>query len=123
MKHDAGPAVGSNAQVGLAVQAVSLAGMVTVNALMISMYLRALQQSGSTVATVMNCAANFLLSVRPPESHGVQEAPCFDACTRHLPVERCHLSCLDVPERYVAQSSMLVDERNLHRLCYPLRKP
>ncbi|CAM9819764.1 unnamed protein product [Sphacelaria rigidula] len=36
--------------------------MVLVNALMLSMYLRALQQSGSTVATVANCATNFVLS-------------------------------------------------------------
>lgn len=51
-------------QVSLAVQAASLAGMVLVNALMLSTYLRALQQSGSTIATVTNCATNFVLSVR-----------------------------------------------------------
>ncbi|CAM9143508.1 unnamed protein product [Ascophyllum nodosum] len=48
--------------VGLGVQGVSLAGMFLVNAVMLSMYLKALEISGSTVATVTNCATNFLLS-------------------------------------------------------------
>lgn len=51
-------------QVGLAVQGASLAGMFMVNAVMLSIYLKALQMSGSTVATVTNFATNFLLSVR-----------------------------------------------------------
>ncbi|CAM9877465.1 unnamed protein product, partial [Hapterophycus canaliculatus] len=48
--------------VGLAVQGASLAGMFMVNAVMLSTYLKALQMSGSTVATVTNFATNFLLS-------------------------------------------------------------
>eukprot|EP00903_Cladosiphon_okamuranus_P009119 g8712.t1 len=48
--------------VGLAVQGVSLAGMFLVNAVMLSTFLKALQMSGSTVATVINFATNFLLS-------------------------------------------------------------
>lgn len=51
-------------KVGLAVQGASLAGMFLVNAVMLSTFLKALQTSGSTVATVINFASNFLLSVR-----------------------------------------------------------
>lgn len=54
---------GNTLQVGLAVQATSLAGMFMVNAIMLSTYLKALQTSGSTVAAVTSCAVNFLLSV------------------------------------------------------------
>lgn len=52
------------AQVGLAVQGASLVGMFLVNAVMLSTFIKALQMSGSTVATVANFATNFLLSVR-----------------------------------------------------------
>ena len=45
-------------------QGASLAGMFLVNAVMLSTFLKALQMSGSTVATVINFASNFLLSVR-----------------------------------------------------------
>lgn len=38
--------------------------MFLVNAVMLSTFLKALQMSGSTVATVINFASNFLLSVR-----------------------------------------------------------
>lgn len=48
--------------VGLAVQGASLAGMFMVNAVMFSTFLKALQNSGSTIATVTNCGTNFLLS-------------------------------------------------------------
>ncbi|CAM9105951.1 unnamed protein product [Pylaiella littoralis] len=48
--------------VGLAVQAASLVGMFLANAVMLSTFIKALQMSGSTVATVTNFATNFLLS-------------------------------------------------------------
>eukprot|EP00752_Nemacystus_decipiens_P005236 g4752.t1 len=56
------PGVALCRTVGLAVQGVSLAGMFLVNAVMLSTFLKALQMSGSTVATVINFASNFLLS-------------------------------------------------------------
>ncbi|CBJ25761.1 conserved unknown protein [Ectocarpus siliculosus] len=48
--------------VGRLVQGASLAGMFMVNAVMLSTFLKALQMSGSTVATVTNFSTNFVLS-------------------------------------------------------------
>lgn len=63
-------------QVGLAVQGASLVGMFLVNAVMISTFIKALQMSGSTVATVTNFATNFLLSV---SDHDVWLSGCLAA--------------------------------------------
>ncbi|CAN0505450.1 unnamed protein product, partial [Ectocarpus sp. 12 AP-2014] len=48
--------------VGRLVQGASLAGMFMVNAVMLSTFLKALQMSGSTVATVTNFSTNLVLS-------------------------------------------------------------
>ncbi|CAB1099050.1 unnamed protein product [Ectocarpus sp. CCAP 1310/34] len=56
------PALALCNTVGRLVQGASLAGMFMVNAVMLSTFLKALQMSGSTVATVTNFSTNFVLS-------------------------------------------------------------
>jgi hypothetical protein len=50
-------------QVAWTSKGLSLAGMLSVNALMLACFVKALQQSGSTAASVINTSVNFLSSV------------------------------------------------------------